>query len=255
MNEVRTRRTVDDSGPRLWIATCTVAFAAVALAWVTVLGATGDPLNPAVDEAATATTVPGPTTTSVAPTTSTTVEVEAVTAVDASGAAASDTAPDFTDLRIEVVGDSLAASTIDELRSRFDGAAIGADTEPGRSLRGSLSALTAAGAAAPDIAVVVLGTNDWNGPDDYPEQLDGAAVRLDGAQCVVWVDTQEFRDGLVSVNEDIAAAAVRHDWLVARWSALAGPSELHTSDGYHLSPAGQELLADLVVATAAGCLA
>ena len=257
MNEPRARRRTEPEEYRLWLATAAVALVAVAAAWLIVLGAADTAegsaaASPTSIAPATSTTTTAP----VASTTSSTVaEVESVTAVDAAANSAVAETADFTGLRIEIVGDSLAASTANELRARFDGAQLGFDTEPGRSLRGGAAALRAAGAVSPDLAVVVLGTNDWNGPEDYPEQLDDAAERLAGAACVVWADAQEFRDGLVSVNEDIRDAAERHGWLVAPWSALAGPSELHTSDGYHLSAAGQELLADLIVATASGCTA
>lgn len=159
----------------------------------------------------------------------------------------------FDGYSIAVVGDSLTLSAADELDLAF-GVPMFIDAEAGRSLYGADQALIAAAATRPDILVVGLGTNDWTGPPDYGQEIDDALNLVD-APCTVWVNAQEFRDGLVVTNAAIDEASQRNGFTVARWSDLAGPSELHLSDGYHLTEAGQSLYADLVVETAAAsCL-
>ena len=159
----------------------------------------------------------------------------------------------FAGRTIAVVGDSLTLSAADELEDGF-GVDLVVDAETGRSLYGATSALRRAGQAQPDIVIVGLGTNDWTGPPDYGERID-EAIALLGQTCAVWVNAQVFEDGLAVVNSAIDAAAERHGFVVARWSDLSGPPELHLSDGYHLNQDGQNLYADLVVSTAAAaCL-
>lgn len=241
------------SDQRLWVATALLCGAAIAVTWFIIVSTDGSGragASPATTPLPATTAAP----TVAAPTTTVTdADAEVVSVVEAATVTDESTLP-FDGLRIEVVGDSLAASAADELRDRFDTDDFGIDVEPGRPLRAANAAFNAAAANDPDVVVVVLGTNDWDGPANYDEQLDAAAARLVGVPCVVWADAQEFRPGLESVNVDIAEAADRHGWLVARWSAFAGPAELHTTDGYHLSSEGQALLADLIVATVAdGC--
>ena len=253
------------SWPRLWVASAVPALAAVAGAWVAVLAATGATVDIATPAAAQSVSVdPG---SEVGPTAAAEGDVEIAASVSVAdsasitgGAASNPSAPEtdnqvFAGKHIEIVGDSLVASATDVLGTVFAGAELGIDAEIGRPLRISGPALRAAAAAEPDAVVVALGTNDWDGPADYDEQLATAAADLEGARCVVWVDAQEFRPGLVDVNADIRAAAARYGWTVVAWSSFAGPAELHLSDGYHLSPEGRELYADLIGASVAtACL-
>ncbi|HEC10236.1 MAG TPA: hypothetical protein ENI86_11850 [Acidimicrobiales bacterium] len=157
---------------------------------------------------------------------------------------------------IDVVGDSLGVSVTDELRALLPGSALHVDAEVGRPLSVALSSLRAVGRSAPDIVVIEIGTNDWGVPAGYEDQVRRALEAVEGASCVVWVNAQEFRSGLVTVNRtidtvlgEVAAERPETAMTVARWSDLADPPELHGADGYHLSAQGQRLMADLIVAT------
>ncbi|MCP3937927.1 MAG: hypothetical protein GY708_21470 [Actinomycetia bacterium] len=242
-----------DSGRTIAATALAATSVVVAAVWATIL---------TIDPAATIGATPGePATDSVVldvPTGATLtsdIDIEIETVVEhraQPGTTATDAGPvtDFSGHDIRIVGDSLALSAADELSESFN-VRLHVDAESGRALNGSMTALTEAGRGEPDLVVIGLGTNDWDGPTDYGDRIDKALGRVETAGCVVWVNAQEFRDGLTTVNEAIDTAARRHGFAVARWSDLAGSPDLHLSDGYHLSPNGQALYADLVVATAA----
>lgn len=151
---------------------------------------------------------------------------------------------------VHVIGDSLALSAADEIRAHL-GAAVSIDAESGLGLYYAADRIENAAVGA-DIVVIELGTNDWNAPDAFIESVGRALDTLAGASCLVWVDTQPFAPGadeLRTINAGILAAATARGHHVAGWSQLAGPDELHASDGYHLSAEGQQVFADLIVAT------
>ncbi len=157
---------------------------------------------------------------------------------------------------VDLVGDSLGVSFSDELRGSLPGVELRIDAEVGRPLSLALSPLRSVGRSDPDIVVVEIGTNDWGVPAGYEDQVRRALDSVAGASCVVWVNAQEFRPGLVTVNDtidrvvaDLAASRPSLSISVARWSDIADPPELHGSDGYHLSAQGQRLMTDLIVAT------
>jgi len=148
---------------------------------------------------------------------------------------------------VYLVGDSLALSARDELATIF-GDKITVDAETGRGLYFAGNRIDTA-ATDPDIVVISLGTNDFNAPEAFNETARLTLETLGDAACVVWVDTQEFEPGLAEINSGLRELTEEFEVYIAGWSALAGPSELHTTDGYHLSSAGQQLFADLIAAT------
>ena len=103
--------------------------------------------------------------------------------------------------------------------------------------------------------VVALGTNDWNAPDAFVGSAREALDTLSAASCVVWVDVQLFKPAIAGMNAGLLEISSELGTHVASWSSVAGPSELHAPDGYHLSALGQELFAGLIAATVeANCL-
>jgi lysophospholipase L1-like esterase len=153
----------------------------------------------------------------------------------------------LSDRRVEMVGDSLLLSARQEVREALDPIdSLDIDAVEGRPLAGGQSALRRIGDDDPDIVVIALGTNDLAPDDDYADLIEQSLELTSDAECVVWVDLQEFKPGLRRINRMIRAA---HPSAIAPWSTIAGPSELHTSDGYHLSPEGQEAFADVIADT------
>lgn len=148
---------------------------------------------------------------------------------------------------VHLIGDSLSLSARDELTTIF-GDNLTVDAETGLGLYFAGNRIDRA-AADPDIVVIALGTNDFNAPEAFGETARVSVETLEAASCLVWVDTQEFEPGLAEINSGLLDLTDDFDVYVAGWSALAGPSELHTTDGYHLSSAGQQLFADLIAAT------
>jgi lysophospholipase L1-like esterase len=155
----------------------------------------------------------------------------------------------FSDRRIDMVGDSLLLSARHEIREVYDDVDdLDIDAVEGRPLAGGQSALRRIGDNDPDIVVIALGTNDLDPGDGYDELIEQSLDLTSDAECVVWVDLQEFKPGLGRINRLIRAA---RPTAIAPWSTIAGPSELHTSDGYHLSPEGQAAFADVIADTLA----
>jgi lysophospholipase L1-like esterase len=157
---------------------------------------------------------------------------------------------DFSHRRVDMVGDSLLLSARQEIREAFDHVeSLDIDAVEGRPLAGGQSALRRIGDNDPDIVVIALGTNDLEPGSDYDELIEQSLDLTSDAQCVVWVDLQEFKPGLRRINRLIRAAQPS---AIAPWSEVAGPSELHTGDGYHLSPEGQAAFAEVIADTVHG---
>lgn len=150
--------------------------------------------------------------------------------------------------RVALVGDSLLASATVQVLSAVNGVQPHIDAEPGRTTAQGLDAIAAAAAAGPDTLVIALGTNDWGTPlEQFQRDLARVEKLVVSVPCVVWVDAQEFRVGLAEVNGQVRALVGRQPQIhLARWSAIAGPSALHTADGYHLSEEGMQAYAGLI---------
>ncbi len=164
------------------------------------------------------------------------------------GASTTITTPQPNVLHVEMVGDSLLASAIENVVAALGDAVVSIDAEPGRTIGQGRLPIATAVAANPDAVVIALGTNDWASP---PEQVVAHLAEierlLEGASCVIWIDAQEFRPGLAEVNAQVRRLAEKHvDVHVARWSILAGSPEFHLADGYHLSGEGREMYAGLI---------
>jgi len=155
--------------------------------------------------------------------------------------------------RVVAVGDSLLASVEQGLSNRLAPAEIEIDAEQSRPVEGGLSAVRDLVDDDADIVVVALGTNNVNPGFEFEGYVEELADEVAAAACVLWVDVQEFRPGLVRVNEIIHDVAAQRGFTVVEWSDVAGESELHAGDGYHLSPAGQAAYADLIADGVRGC--
>jgi hypothetical protein len=98
------------------------------------------------------------------------------------------------------------------------------------------------------VVVVQLGLNDWGLADGaYQRLVDEAMGVLEGHH-VVWLTSPRFRPEMDRVNGAIRAAVARHPNLeVLEWGPLSDAHpEATYSDGIHLRPAGQRLLAGAV---------
>lgn len=148
--------------------------------------------------------------------------------------------------RVVAVGDSLLESVSQALSNRLAPAEIEIDAEQSRPVEGGVSPLRDLVDGDADIVVVALGTNNVNPGFEFEGYVEAVADEAAGAACVIWVNVQEFRPGLETVNDVIHEVAAERGFDVVEWSQVAGESELHAGDGYHLSPAGQSAYADLI---------
>jgi hypothetical protein len=175
---------------------------------------------------------------------------------------ASATASPAGELRVTLVGDSVAES-LDYtpsarriLQRRFS---LQLDLRACRRLvvrsctfRGStpptaLQAVEALGPQLGDVLVVDVGYNE--GSAGYGRGIDQVmrAARAAGASCVVWVTLREsgsYGDVYRSTNAVIRRAAARWPQLVvADWNEHSDGRAWFAGDGLHLTPAGAEALA------------
>lgn len=222
------------------------------------------------------TTTPAPTTTStvatsttevVAPSPTSTVTSSTTTTAEAppdpaptedeAESAPSTTGPrDALDGRVVTIhGDSLTVAAERELRQALAPAAVEIDAEVGRGLLGAAPRIaSAARSGLVDVVVIALGTNDWGAPDGYEELVAGTLEALSEVRCVVWVTPQDFREGHATVIDVIRRQTDRFERaVVADWSVVAGPADLHADDGFHLSVLGRERFALLVAGTVRQC--
>jgi len=170
--------------------------------------------------------------------------------------------------RVAVIGDSITYFSVDELHDALDpdvavrvAAAIGATFERGRD-----PALVL-GPTEPDVAVVMLGTNDvWRGLTLAKTTADMEALLAEftGA-CIVMATLNEntvdavAADGALydnvaasATNEVIRARADR----VVEWDASANADAVRYLDGGTIHPTdeGSQLLASLVAEQVASCV-
>ncbi len=98
------------------------------------------------------------------------------------------------------------------------------------------------------VVVVQLGTNDSSDPVQFGGWIDQLMAHLADVERVFWVNMRQFRPTVPAANAAIAAAATRHPSVrILDWDARATPDPtLVYGDGYHLNPAGQVAMAQMI---------
>jgi lysophospholipase L1-like esterase len=106
-------------------------------------------------------------------------------------------------------------------------------------------------AAIGEVAIVQLGTNDGMDPGLFQKWLDGLMEHLRDVRRVYWVNLRNFAPWVPAANAVIVDAQNRWPNLrVIDWSGVASPNPaLVYGDGYHLNPAGQAAMANLLAIT------
>lgn len=169
-------------------------------------------------------------------------------------------------VEVAVIGDSLTVSAHDQIVDAFanaDANVVGFDALDGRRMvngtanrPGGLAALQAAVADSsitPDVWVIALGTNDV-AAQISPEQLatDIAALLGEVDAPVVWIDV--FVGAFTERSADFARqirgiAAQRSDVVVGDWYHEALDPDMLVDDQVHLTDAGKDRFAAVMVDT------
>lgn len=165
-----------------------------------------------------------------------------------------------------VVGDSLTVSAQDEIESALDSAgfeAVEVDGREGRRMTHGRSDLTPGvdvvadilTRSQPDLWVIALGTNDVASVDDlggFRSEMRSILDLLPSDADVIWVDLwiRERPDAIAEANRLIRAEL--RSWsggaTVVDWYVHGLDDGVITADGVHLTPLGQQLYADSIVA-------
>ena len=144
-----------------------------------------------------------------------------------------------------VVGDSVILGAKTQVPDALAGWKVTFDAKESRGIQAGISLLEARKGPSPRVVVIHLCTN-W-AEHDYAEQIDKTMAQLEGADRVVWVTCEPWRDEVVEADADIAAAVDRYPNLVmADWAALADKPGYSYSDHLHLRTPGAVALAALV---------
>lgn len=174
-------------------------------------------------------------------------------------------------LNVQVIGDSLMVGAQGDTEAALRGAgaeSVSIDAAGGRAINASGSdhhvspaeIRAMAEASGADVLVLELGSNHNDYERFVPETMDALAT-LNPPPTVVWVNTQTQRpgnasygqsyyDGNAAINDVIAReAAARPNMFVADWSAIAGGPGINGGDGLHLSGAGNDAMARLILDT------
>lgn len=175
---------------------------------------------------------------------------------------------------IVMVGDSITVGSTPALEQRFE--ALGfenvlIEAETGKRMTmtdgGNASGLAVVeylansdptGDRDHELWIIALGTNDINqygSVEQIADEVDEVLAAVPDEAALVWVDTysRDERDGAGRVNLVITERVDdRGNAVVAPWSAFG--ADAVSSDGYHPSPGGREVFADVVAATVAGFL-
>jgi hypothetical protein len=151
-------------------------------------------------------------------------------------------------LRISVFGDSVLLGASEEISAALAGNDVTVDAHENVSLLGALGILDAARPAIGDIVVLDLGYNDGADPAVWRDRVDRALAILDGVPKVIWLSQAVFADGRDAMNAELTAAVTRFPNLeVVDWAgAVAARPDFVYGDGIHLTPVGQQAMADLV---------
>jgi lysophospholipase L1-like esterase len=156
-------------------------------------------------------------------------------------------------LRVSVFGDSVLLGASEEISATLAGNDVSVDAHENLSLLGALSTLGGARPNIGDVVVLDYGYNDGTDLGAWRSRVDQAMTILQGVPRVVWLDQREFAPGRAEMNAELRAAAARYPNLdVVDWNAaVAAHPDYVYSDGIHLTPSGQQGMADLVHARVA----
>lgn len=149
-----------------------------------------------------------------------------------------------------VIGDSITVGAADKFVVSLPDAVVNA--EVGRKFSKGIAVLTdmLEQAAAPDVLVFALGTN--NGAT--PEQVDEVLALASDVDRIIFVNVVVPRGWETGTNEALDQAEAKLDKVsVVDWYATAaGEKSLLRSDGFHPNADGSELWASLIAAMVTG---
>ena len=152
--------------------------------------------------------------------------------------------------KLFVIGDSIVLGAQEEIvASAPANWTARVDAKVSRGTDVGLDVFRANKADITDVLVIGLGANDGGSPGIFGPRVEALLAEAANVPHVFWLEIAEVRDYYPGANAVVRDVASRYDNVsVIPWSALSlsNPS-LTADDGLHLTGAGQQVMADLVL--------
>jgi hypothetical protein len=147
-----------------------------------------------------------------------------------------------------VIGDSLMDGAAEALVARLPGWAVTIDAEVGRGSYGAASIAEALPEPHPDVLVVEIGVNDHD-PVGFATNVDRVVAAADHPLLLVWLTAHGPASETDDINRALRARIGPHPGsTIIDWDAIV-PEDALNSDGVHLLPGQESLLAEPVATT------
>lgn len=148
---------------------------------------------------------------------------------------------------VGVIGDSLTVGASPGMASFLSDVNLRLDARVGRPTLEGVQAAASTRAAAADVVVVALGSNDSCTVAECRRRVDAVLAAIGPRPAVTWMPPAQFRPNMTAMRSAIAAAMKsRGRMTVLDWQPyLDDHPEITTADGIHLTAEGYRLRAQV----------
>jgi lysophospholipase L1-like esterase len=149
---------------------------------------------------------------------------------------------------VGVIGDSLTVGASPGMAAFLPDVHLRLDARVGRPTLEGVQAAASTRAAAADVVVVALGSNDSCAVAECRRRVDAVLAAVGPKPVVIWMSPARFRPNMAAMRSAIAAAATssRGRMTVLDWQPyLDDHPEIIASDGIHLTAEGYRLRAQV----------
>jgi lysophospholipase L1-like esterase len=172
------------------------------------------------------------------------------------GAAAQEPGPGPDPARtVFVLGDSVILGAQAEIEATLAAAGwtVLFDATVGRTTLGGLEEVLRRRTEVGGTIVIMLGHNDAADPQIFAPDADALLAELSDVPRVLWLTIHEVKDYYAQANRLLATvSAGRTNVQIVDWDSIADRDGVTNPDGLHLTPAGAQAMADLVLAAVEG---
>lgn len=148
---------------------------------------------------------------------------------------------------VAVIGDSLTVGASPGMAAFLSDVHLRLDARVGRPTLEGVQAAASIRAAAADVVVVALGSNDSCTVAECRRRVDAVLAAIGPRPAVTWMPPAQFRPNMTAMRSAIAAAMKsRGRMTVLDWQPyLDDHPEITTTDGIHLTAEGYRLRAQV----------
>jgi len=149
---------------------------------------------------------------------------------------------------VGVIGDSLTVGASPGIQAFLPDVHLRLDARVGRPTLEGVQAAASTRAAAADVVVVALGSNDSCTVAECRRRVDAVLTAVGSKPAVIWMSPARFRPNMAAMRSAIAAAATssKGRMTVLDWQPyLDDHPEIIASDGIHLTADGYRLRAQV----------